>query len=117
LEYLSYTSAEVGYYAGLSKQIFGYEPPQVMLLHDNRLNADLIGQMLALFEKKQYRFVSLDRAQSDPAYQIPDTYITKFGPMWGYRWAAERGGKVNGKLEPDPPEWVLQYGRQQPARP
>jgi peptidoglycan/xylan/chitin deacetylase (PgdA/CDA1 family) len=117
LEYLSYTSAEVDYYAGLSKQIFGYEPPQVMLLHDNRLNADVIEQILALFEKKQYRFVPLDRAQSDPAYQIPDTYITKFGPMWGYRWAAERSVKVNGRIEPDPPEWILQYGRQKPTPP
>jgi len=112
LEYLPYTNAEIDYYAGLSKQIFGYEPPLVMLLHDNRLNADVIEQLLALFEKKQYKLVSLDRAQSDPAYQIPDTYITKYGPMWEYRWAAERGVKVNGKLEPEPPEWILQYGKQ-----
>ena len=33
-EYLSYTSAGIDYYAGLSKQVLGYEPPQVMLLHD-----------------------------------------------------------------------------------
>lgn len=111
LEYLSYTNSEIDYYAGLNKQVFGYEPPAVMLLHDNQLNADVIEQLLALFEKKQYRFVSLDRAQSDPAYQIPDTYITKYGPMWGYRWAAERGVKVNGRLEPEPPEWVLQYSK------
>jgi len=111
LEYLSYASAEIDYYAGLSKQIFGYEPPQVMLLHDNRLNADTIGQLLALFEKKHYKFVSLNRAQADPAYQIPDTYITKYGPMWGYRWAAERGVKVNGRLEPEPPEWIVHYGK------
>ena len=111
-EYLSYTSTEVDYYAGLNKQVLGYEPPQVMLLHDNRLNADMIKQLLALFEKKQYKFISLDRAQSDPAYQIPDTYITKYGPMWGYRWASERGVKVNGRLEPEPPEWITQYGKQ-----
>jgi peptidoglycan/xylan/chitin deacetylase (PgdA/CDA1 family) len=111
LEYLSYTSAEIDYYAELSKQVLGYEPPEVMVLHDNRLNADMIEQLIALFEKKQYKFVSLERAQSDPAYQIPDTYITKYGPMWGYRWAAERGVKVNGRLEPDPPEWILQYNK------
>jgi peptidoglycan/xylan/chitin deacetylase (PgdA/CDA1 family) len=111
LEYFSYTSAEIDYYAGLSKQIFGYEPPQVMVLHDNRLNADTIGQLLALFEKKHYKFVSLNRAQADPAYQIPDTYITQYGPMWGYRWAAERGVKVNGRLEPEPPEWIVNYGK------
>jgi peptidoglycan/xylan/chitin deacetylase (PgdA/CDA1 family) len=31
LEYLAYTSAEIDYYAALNQQVFGYEPPQVML--------------------------------------------------------------------------------------
>jgi hypothetical protein len=102
-EYLAYTSAEIDYYAALNRQVFGYEPPQVMLLHDSRLNADAMDRLLALFEEKHYRFVSLAAAQSDAAYRTPDTYIAKFGPMWGYRWARERDVKVNGSLEPDPP--------------
>jgi peptidoglycan-N-acetylglucosamine deacetylase len=110
-EYLSYTSVEIDYYAGLSKEIFGYEPPEVMLLHDNRLNSDVINQLLTLFEKKRYKFVSLGTALSDAAFQTPDTYITKYGPMWGYRWAKERGVKVDGKLESDPPEWILQSSK------
>jgi peptidoglycan/xylan/chitin deacetylase (PgdA/CDA1 family) len=72
-EYLAYTSLEIDYYAALNKQVFGYEPPQVMLLHDNRLNADVIEQVLHLFEEKQYRFVSLDVAQADEAYRTPET--------------------------------------------
>ena len=95
----------------LNKQVFGYEPPQVMLLHDNRLNADVIEQVLRLFQQKQYRFVSLEVAQSDAAYRTPETYITRFGPMWGYRWAAGRNVKVNGNLEPDPPKWISQYAK------
>ena len=67
-----------------------------MLLHDNRLNADVIEPVLRLFEKKRYRFVPLDVAQSDASYRIPDTYITKFRPMWGYRWASERDARVDG---------------------
>jgi len=111
LEYLAYTSQEIDYYAALNKQVLGYEPPQVMLLHDNRLNADVIDQVLQLFEEKHYRFVSLDVAQADAAYRTPETYITKFGPMWGYRWARERNVKVNGSLEQDPPKWILDYGK------
>ncbi len=110
-EYLAYTTAEIDYYAALNKQVFGYEPPQVMLLHDNRLNADVIEQVLRLFEEKPYRFVSLDAAQADSAYRTPETYITRFGPMWGYRWANERNVKVNGGLETDPPKWILNYGK------
>ena len=109
-EYLAYTGAEIDYYARLDKQVFGYEPPAIMLLHDNRLNADVIDDLLALFEQRYFQFVSLDAALRDSAYRTPDTYVTRYGPMWGYRWAAERGVKVNGRLEPEPPEWVLRYG-------
>lgn len=111
LEYLAYTSTEIDYYAALNKQVFGYEPPQVMLLHDNRLNGDVIDQVLRLFDEKQYKFVPLEVAQADAAYRTPDTYITKFGPMWGYRWAKERNIKVSGSLETEPPKWILEYGK------
>jgi peptidoglycan/xylan/chitin deacetylase (PgdA/CDA1 family) len=110
-EYLEYTALEIDYYAGLNRQVLGYEPPEVMLLHANPLNAELIEQVLALFESRGYRFVTLAEAQSDAAYRTPDTYITKFGPMWGYRWAQERGVKVDGRREKDPPEWIAKYGK------
>jgi peptidoglycan/xylan/chitin deacetylase (PgdA/CDA1 family) len=109
-DYLAYTSAEIDYYSGLNKQVFGYEPPHVMLLHDNRLNSELIGQVLQLFADRHYRFVTLDAAQSDAAYRTPETCINRFGWMWGYRWASVRNVKVNGKLELDPPEWISKYG-------
>jgi len=109
-EYLAYTRTEIDYYAVLNKQVLGYEPPEVMLLHDNRLNADTIDQILRIFEEKQYKFVSLDAAQSDAAYRIPELSI-KFGWMWGYRWAQVRNVKVNGSLETEPPQWILDYGK------
>jgi peptidoglycan/xylan/chitin deacetylase (PgdA/CDA1 family) len=110
-EYLAYTGIEIDYYAGLHKQVLGYEPPHVMLLHDNQLNADVIDEILRLFEERKYRFVSLETAQSDRAYLTPDAYVTKYGWMWGYRWAKELNVKVNGSLEKEPPQWVLDYGK------
>jgi peptidoglycan/xylan/chitin deacetylase (PgdA/CDA1 family) len=107
LAYLAYTSSKIDYFAALNKQVLGYEPPQVMLLHDNQLNGDVIDSLLELFEQKGYKFVSLATAESDAAYAIPDTYITQYGWMWGYRWAKELKEQVNGRLEPEPPEWVL----------
>src|SRR3984893_11727305 len=114
-EYLAYTATEIDYYASLHKQVFGREIPQVMLLHANRLNADVLDEILSVFERKQYRFVSLEAAQSDPAYRVPDTFVTKFGPMWGYRWAKELDIKVDGSLESEPPSWIAQYGKE-PAK-
>ncbi len=107
--YLDYTREEVGYYARLNAGVMGYEPPEVMLLHLNRLNAAVIDRILTLFEGLEYRFVSLETAQSDPAYAHPPKYATKFGPMWGYRWARERGVKVDGSVEKEPPQWLLNY--------
>lgn len=108
-EYLEYTSAEIDYYASLNSRVLGYEPPQVMLLHDNLLNSEVIEQVLKLFEEKHYRFVSLGAAQADAAYRTPETFITGFGPMWGYRWASVLQVKVNGRLEPEPSKWILDY--------
>jgi peptidoglycan/xylan/chitin deacetylase (PgdA/CDA1 family) len=108
-EYVSYSAAEIDFYAALNRRVLGYEPPEVMLIHDSLLNADAIDDVLALFRNRGYRFVSLAEAQSDPAYAIPDTYVTKYGPMWGYRWAKERNLGRLGMNESEPPEWIVQY--------
>lgn len=116
-DYLAFTAAQVDYFARLSQQVLGYEPPQIMLIHDNQLNADVIDELLTLFEKRHYRWVTLGEAEKDPVYRTPETLITKYGPMWGYRWARELNVKVDGSLEPDPPKWVTDYGRQAPQPP
>jgi peptidoglycan-N-acetylglucosamine deacetylase len=66
LEYLAYTSAEIDYYAALNKQVFGYEPPQVMLLHDNQLNADVIEQVLICTSLQEGRLTIGRRIPSCP---------------------------------------------------
>jgi len=108
-DYIDYTAAEIDWYTALNKQVWGYDPPHIMLLHDSLLNAATSDEILALFEKRGYRFVSLSEALKDPAYALPETYITKYGPMWGYRWAEEKHVKVNGRNEPEPPAWINQY--------
>jgi peptidoglycan/xylan/chitin deacetylase (PgdA/CDA1 family) len=107
-EYLAYTAVEIDYYNDLHKQVFGREIPQVMLLHANRLNAELIDKVLHIFEQKHYRFVTLDQAQSDAAYSTPEI-VSKYGEMWGYRWAKQLGVKVNGSPETEPSAWMLHY--------
>jgi peptidoglycan/xylan/chitin deacetylase (PgdA/CDA1 family) len=114
-DYVAYTASEIDWYSKLDKQVFGYEVPHVMLLHANRLNADTIEAIITLFVKRGYRFVTLTEALKDPAYATAETYVTKFGPMWGYRWAKELDVKVDGNDEPDPPAWVDQYVKENHA--
>jgi peptidoglycan/xylan/chitin deacetylase (PgdA/CDA1 family) len=108
-EYLRYTSVEIDYYASVQRRIFDRPIPHVMLLHASRLNGDLIGEVLGIFETKGYRFITLAAALSDPAYRTPDTLVIPYGWMWGYRWARELGVKVNGNLETEPPAWIPAY--------
>ncbi len=108
-EYLAYSATEIDYYAALNRLVLGYEPAEVMLIHDSLLNADSIDDLLALFRDRGYKFVRLGEAQHDPAYAIPDTLVTKYGMMWGYRWAKERNLGRLGMNETEPPEWISSY--------
>jgi peptidoglycan/xylan/chitin deacetylase (PgdA/CDA1 family) len=107
--YIAYTGAEIDWYTALDKQVFGDDPPHVMLLHDNSLNGDTIEQVISLFNQRGYKFVTLAEALQDHAYSVPETFITRYGPMWGYRWAQVLHVKVSGRDEPNPPAWLDQY--------
>ena len=45
-EYLAYTATEIDYYESLHVKVFGHSIPHVMLLHANRLKADMIEALL-----------------------------------------------------------------------
>ena len=107
--YLTHSRTQIAYYADLNRKVLGYEPPQVMLLHFNRLNAAVMDELLDTFATAGYRFVSLAEAQADAAYRHPPATSSRFGPMWGYRWAKERAVTVDGRLEQEPPSWVINY--------
>ncbi len=96
--------------------MFGRETAHVLILHVNRINAEVLDAVLRLFEERGYRFVTLAEAQGDAAFRSADTLVTKFGPMWGYRWARALGAKIDGSKESEPPEWILRYGMESPAR-
>jgi hypothetical protein len=89
--YLSFTTTVFTYYEKLSRDLIGYEPKQILLLHDNWLEAEHIGEVLELLRKRGYRFITLENALSDQAYGLPDTYIGEEGTNWLDHWAIARG--------------------------
>ena len=108
--YLTFTAAEIDWYARLDAEVLGREAPHVMLIHAAVLNRDTVDDLLKLFETRGFRFVSLENALADPAYAMPET-VSKFGPMWGYRWARVLHVKVRGQDEPEMPAWVEAYAK------
>jgi peptidoglycan/xylan/chitin deacetylase (PgdA/CDA1 family) len=89
--YLSYMDTVTGYYEAQSRAIVGYEIPQVLLLHANRLNADYLDPLLGVYRKRGYRFIQLHEALEDPAYSRPDTFTGAGGITWLHRWALTDG--------------------------
>ena len=94
--YLAYSDASFAYSERLSKQIVGYEPKQIVLLHANQLEADHIGELLDLFRKRGYRFITLEDALGDQAYGLPDTFVGEEGSGWLEHWAITQGKPPQG---------------------
>ena len=105
--YLMQFDTAIRFAERLSRETFGREIPQIFLIHANRINADYLGQMLGLLAARNYRFISLDQATADPAYNTPDEYTKPWGVNWLHRWRVGLGLPNLLREEPDPPEWVL----------
>jgi peptidoglycan/xylan/chitin deacetylase (PgdA/CDA1 family) len=67
----------------LSRELFGREPPQILLLHANELAAHHLGEHLDWLEGRGYRFVTLAEALEDPAYGETDRSLSPTGDsLW-----------------------------------
>jgi peptidoglycan-N-acetylglucosamine deacetylase len=115
--YLSYNTVIFDYYERFSKDLFGYEPKQILLLHANWLEADHIGELIELLRKRGYQFVTLEDALGDGAYSSPDEYVGD-GTGWLDHWAITRGRPAQNT--PLFPQWVIdrsheRHGQTPPA--
>jgi peptidoglycan-N-acetylglucosamine deacetylase len=105
-EYLPYMESVVEFFEKRSVEVLGREFPQILLIHANQLNAERIPDLLAMFRRRGYRFVTLSEALADPAYGSPEEYVGRGGFSWIHRWSMAR--HMPNKGEPDPPDWAQQ---------
>ena len=103
-EYIPYMESVVAFFEARSVEVTGHEVSQILLIHANQLNADLMPQLLDMFRRRGYRFVTLEQALRDPAYQLPEDYVGPGGFSWIHRWSMSKG--MPSKAEPDPADWV-----------
>lgn len=108
---LDHLDRAVAFCEDVSRELFGREIPQILLLHANELNADLMDELLTRLEARGYRFAALADALDDPAYSTADGYTGAQGPSWLHRWSLTLRGRWRLEEEPDPPEWVLDLFR------
>jgi peptidoglycan/xylan/chitin deacetylase (PgdA/CDA1 family) len=113
--YLTYTGEVFEHCEKLSRDLFGYEPRQVLLLHANWLEADHVGELRDALRKRGYQFVTLQEALSDAAYSSPDEYVGEEGTGWLDHWAVTRGRPPQNT--PVFPQWVIDRAKALPRPP
>ena len=113
--YLSYTGLVFDYYEKFSKDLIGYEPKQILLLHGNWLEADHIGELVELLRKRGYKFVTLEDTLNDAAYSMPDDFVGEEGTNWLDHWAITRGHPPMNT--PVFPQWVIDRAMALPKAP
>jgi peptidoglycan/xylan/chitin deacetylase (PgdA/CDA1 family) len=104
---LAHQDVMTSYLEELSKEAFGREISQVLLVHVNALNGDAAEEMLGRLTARGYAFVALEDALADPAYATPDLWVGRNGPSWLHRWRVALKLPDRMRDEPDPPRWVM----------
>jgi peptidoglycan/xylan/chitin deacetylase (PgdA/CDA1 family) len=108
--YLSQVDLGFEYAEKASVELFGYELPQILLIHCNELNAVTLGATIARLRDRGYAFITLDEAMTDPAYQRVDTFAGP-GGSWLSRSATVLGKQLS-VSNPRVPDWISTLSNQ-----
>ena len=105
--FIKYMDQMFGHYEAYSQEMFGRQIAQTMVLTPSRLVADSADDLFAMIEKRGYKFVSMDEALKDPAYETPETFTGKAGISWFERWTLSQGKRL--RDEPKVSEQVQKF--------
>ena len=94
-EYLDYMTKMTEHYEAYSQEMFGRDIAQTLVLTPSRLITDTADDFFGMLQKRGYKFVSMDEAQSDEAYQTKEALVeSKSGISWFERWQMAQGKKL-----------------------
>ena len=102
-EYLDFTDRAVAWYREAALQLLGRRPDLIFLLHDTRLNADTLGELVGILKRNHLAVETLDEAMADPAYKISDDFADPNGDEWLSRWAMTLHKDLPWESFPAPP--------------
>ena len=94
-DYLDYMTRMTEHYEAYSTEMFGRDIAQTLVLTPSRLITDTADEFFGMLAKRGYKFVSMDEAQADEAYQTKEAVIeTQSGISWFERWQMAQGKKL-----------------------
>ena len=103
--YLDYMSKMFDHYEGYSAEMFGRDIPQTLVLTSSRLVTDTADEFFTMAKKRGYSFVSIDEAQSDPAYKTAEGFVGDAGISWFERWTMAKSGKLRDEPKVEATVW------------
>ncbi|HEX2920613.1 MAG TPA: polysaccharide deacetylase family protein [Bacteroidales bacterium] len=106
-DYIAYMEDKLKYYEMQSKNVFGRNIQQVLLLHASWLNSDYLDSLIELYKANNYDFVSMDKALEDPAFKTEVTVFGNKGLSWVDKCALSTG-KQSDIFQDDPstPDYI-----------
>jgi hypothetical protein len=94
-DYLDYMTRMTEHYEAYSTEMFGRDIAQTLVLTPSRLITDTADEFFGMLEKRGYKFVSMDEAQADEAYQTKEAIVeSQSGISWFERWQMAQGKKL-----------------------
>jgi len=113
-DFLDYMQTKLKFFESSASELFGRNIKHILLLHANKLNADYLGDLLALYQQQGYHFIALDDALKDEAYSQEITRYGDWGISWVDRWALSNGKK--GEFfsgDPPTPDYIKKLAAKQ----
>ena len=88
--YLDTESAYLDLGREMAKLVYGHDINHVLLLHLGAFSSTILPEALGLLEKKGFKLVTLEEAESDPAYGIDPDAGSKYGGTLLEEWMEAR---------------------------
>lgn len=90
-DFMTQVETNINYYEKVSHALFGRDIAYIMLMHSNQLNGIMLDQVLSMYERHGYKFITVEEALKDPAYSTPNTFAGANGASWEQQWAISMG--------------------------
>lgn len=84
--YLDTASAYLDLGRQMAKQVYGHDINHVLLLHLGAFSSAILPDVLDLLQKKGFQLVTLEEAESDPAYETDPDAGSKYGGTLLEQW-------------------------------
>jgi hypothetical protein len=88
--YLDTESAYLDLGREMAKLVYGHDINHVLLLHLGAFSSTILPEALGLLEKKGFKLVTLEEAESDPAYGTDPDAGSKYGGTLLEEWMEAR---------------------------